>query len=125
MQKCQYIRESDLPPSATAEEIAHIKGACEQRSMVELGYSAKRSIAVWQIHEVQLRGAIIRHIAAGRRIFHKYRDDGSGHLLPNHAQANVTLSCGPDIYVEAVLKEDAMIVIYAHDHAAGKLRLPQ
>ena len=73
----------------------------------------------------QLRGAIIRHINTGKRMFHKYRDDGTGKLLPNHVQANVTLSCGPDIYVEVVVMQDALIIIYAHEHTPGKLRLPQ
>jgi len=125
MQKCQYILERDLPPLATADEIAHIKGACDQRATTELGHSAKESIADWRIPEVHLRGAISRHIKDGKRMFHKYRDDGSGQLLPNHVQANVTLSCGLDIYVEVVLMQDAMIIIYAHDHSPGKLRLPQ
>jgi hypothetical protein len=125
MQKCQYIRESDLPPLASAAEVAHIRVACDQRATTELGYSANKSIAVWQIQEVQLRGAVSHHIRDGKRMFHKYRDDGSGKLLPNHVQANVTLSSGPDIYVEVVLMQDAMIIIYAHDHTPGKLRLPQ
>ena len=125
MQKCQYIRESDLPPLATTDDIAHIRGACDQRATTELGFSAKKSISAWQIQEVQLRGAIVRHINAGKRLFHKYKDDRNGKLLPKHVQANVTLSSGPDIYVEAVLMQDAMIILYAHDHTPGKLRLPQ
>lgn len=58
-------------------------------------------------------------------MFHKYKDDSSGHLLEKHVQANVTLPCGPDIYVEVVLMDEAMIIIYAHEHTAGKLRLPR
>jgi hypothetical protein len=125
VKKYQYILELDLPPLASADEIAHIKGACDQRATTELGYSAKKSIAAWQIQEVQLRGAISHHIKDGKRMFHKFKNDGSGKLLPNHVQANVTLSSGPDIYVEVVLMQDAMIVIFAHDHTPGKLRLPQ
>lgn len=125
MQKCQYILERDLPPLATADEIAHIRGACEQRATTRLGHSAKDSIAGWRIPEVQLRGAIIRHIKDGKRMFHKYTDDRSGQFLPNHVQANVTLPSGPDIYVEVVIMQEAMIIIYAHDHTPGKLRLPQ
>lgn len=125
MLKCEYICECDLPPLPKGEEIAQIQHACDQRATAELGYSAKKSIATWQIPEVQLRGAISRHIKAGKRMFHKYKDDRSGQLLANHVQANVTLSCGPDIYVEVVLMQDAMIIIYAHDHTPGKLRLPQ
>ena len=82
-------------------------------------------MAAWQIQEVQVRGAISRHIKDGKRMFHKYRDYGSHQILANHVQANVTLSCGPDIYVEVVLMQDAMIIVYAHDHTPGKLRLPQ
>jgi hypothetical protein len=125
MQKCQYIRESDLPPLASAAEIAKIRAACDQRATASLGYSAKQSITRWQIPEVQLRSAIIRHINAGKRMFHKFSDDGTGRLLPGHVQANVTLSAGPDIYVEVVLMQDSMIIIYAHDHTPGKSRLPQ
>jgi hypothetical protein len=125
MDKYQCIREYDLPPLASAAEIAHIRAACDQRTTAELGYSAKQSIALWRIPEVQLRGAIICHITAGKRMFHKFTDDGSGKLLSGHVQANVTLSAGPDIYVEAVLMEHSMIIIYAHDHTPGKLRLPQ
>jgi hypothetical protein len=58
-------------------------------------------------------------------MFHKFSDDGTGRLLPGHVQANVTLSAGPDIYVEVVLMQDSMIIIYAHDHTPGKSRLPQ
>ena len=83
------------------------------------------SIAAWRMHEVQLRAAIIRHISAGKRMFHKYRDDGSRRCLPNHVQANVSIPCGIDIYVEVVLMQDSMIIIYAHDHTPGRLRLPQ
>lgn len=125
MQKCQYIRESDLPPLASAAEVAHIRVACDQRATAGLGYSAKQSLTRWQIPEVQLRGAIIRHITAGKRMFRKFADDGSGKLLPGHVQANVTLSDGPDIYVEVVLMEHSMVIIYAHDHTLGKSRLPQ
>ena len=68
---------------------------------------------------------LIRHINTGKRMFHKFSDDGTGSLLPGHVQANVTLSSGPDIYVEAVLMQNSMIIIYAHDHTPGKSRLPQ
>ena len=125
MQKCQYIRESDLPPLASAAEIAKIRAACDQRATASLGYSAKQSITSWRLPEVQLRSAVIRHINRGKRMFHKFSDDGTGRLLPGHVQANVTLSAGPDIYVEVVLMQDSMIIIYAHDHTPGKSRLPQ
>lgn len=125
MSKCQYILECDLPPLATADEVAQVKSACDQRCTAELGYSAKQSIAGWRIHETQLRGDIIRHIKASRRMFHKFKDDGSGDRLVGHIQANVTLSIGLDVYVEAVLMDQGMIILYAHDHRPGKLRLPQ
>ena len=125
MQKCQYIRECDLPPLASAVEIARIRAACDQRAKAGLGYSAKQSIALWRVPEAQLRGAIIRHINAGRRMFHKFKDDSSGTLIPQDVQANVTLSTGSDIYVEVALMDEGMIIIYAHDHTHGKLRLPQ
>ncbi len=123
--KCQYILECDLPPPANEIEIEHVKCACDQRATAELGFSAKKSISQWRIFEVQLRGAVIRHITAGRRIFHKFSDDGTGTLLTRHVQANVTLPTGLDVYVEAVLMDRGMIIIYAHEHTPGKLRLPQ
>ena len=58
-------------------------------------------------------------------MFHKYKDDGSGDLLTGHIQANVTLPTDFDVYVELVLMEKGMIIIYAHDHTHGKRRLPQ
>ena len=125
MQKCQYIRESDLPPPASAAEVAHVRAACDQRAKTGLGRSAKGSIALWCISEAHLRGAIIRHINAGKRMFHKFKDDYSGALIPNDVQANVTLSTGSDVYVEVALMDEGMIIIYAHDHTLGKSRLPQ
>ncbi len=124
MQKCQYIREHDLPPPATAEEIAQVRNACDQRGTASFGRSAKESLSRWQVPEVQLRGAIIRHITLGRRMFHKYKDDFSGDLIPRDVQANVTLSVGFDVYVEVALMDEGMIIIYAHDHTPEKL-LPQ
>ena len=58
-------------------------------------------------------------------MFQKYKDDGSGELLPKHIQANITLPIGFDVYVEVVLMESSMIIIYAHEHTPGKLLLPQ
>jgi hypothetical protein len=125
MEKCQYILECNLPPSATADEIVRVERACNQRSTTELGRSAKESIAKWSIPEYALRGDIIRHIKAGKKIFRKYKDKRSNELIPDDVQANVTLSAGFDIYVEIWLVDDTMIVVYAHDHRAGEPRLPQ
>lgn len=125
MQKCQYIRESDLPPSASAAEVAYIRAACDQRAKTGLGRSAKESIALWCISEANLRGAIIRHINAGKRMFHKFKNDHTGTLIPRDVQANITLSTGSEVYVEVALMDEGMIVIYAHDHTPGKSRLPQ
>ena len=125
MEKCQYILERDLPSSATADEIARVEKACSQRATAELGRSAKASIATWSIPEYALRGDIIRHIKAGKRVFHKYKDNRTGELIPDDVQANVTLSAGFDIYVEVWLVDDTMIVVYAHDHRPDEPRLPQ
>ena len=57
-------------------------------------------------------------------MFHKYKDDFSGDLIPRDVQANVTLSVGFDVYVEVALMDEGMIIIYAHDHTPEKL-LPQ
>jgi hypothetical protein len=58
-------------------------------------------------------------------MFHKYKDDFSGDLIPRDFQANVTLADGLDIYVEVKLMDEGMIIILAHDHKPGKFRLPQ
>ncbi len=125
MQKCQYIREHDLPPPATAEEIAQVRNACDQRGTASFGRSAKESLSLWRISEAQIRGSLIRHITLGRRVFHKYKNDSSGDLIPRDVQANVTLPAGFDVYVEVALMGEGMIIIYAHDHTPGKLLLPQ
>lgn len=125
MEKCEYVLERDLPPMATAAEIARVANACNQHSTTGLGRSAKESIAQWSIPEYALRGDIIRHIRAGKKVFHKYKDKRGGELIEDDVQANVTLSAGFDIYVEIWLVDDTMIVVYAHDHRPGEPRLPQ
>ncbi len=125
MQKCQYVLEHYLPPVATSEEIAQVRSACDQRGTASLGRSAKESISKWRVPEEQLRGAIIRHITQGKRMFRKYKNDFSGDLIPCDVQANVALPTGIDVYVEIALMEEGMVIIYAHDHTPGKLRLPR
>jgi hypothetical protein len=125
MKKCQYILEHDLPPKATADEIAQVRNACDQRATASLGRSAKESVSRWCMPEAQLRGAIIRHITQGKRMFHKYKNDFSGDVIPRDVQANVTLPIGSDVYVEVALMDEGMVIIYAHDHTPTKLRLPQ
>jgi hypothetical protein len=88
MEKYQYILERDLPPLANESEIRHIKCACDQRTTAHYGGSAKKALTQWQIPEVQLRGAISRHILAGKRMFRKFKNDGSGGLIPDNVQAN-------------------------------------
>jgi hypothetical protein len=125
MEKCQYILGRDLPPSASAEERSQVENACNQRSFVVFGRSAKSWLADSSVPEYVLRGAIIRHIKAGKQVFHKYKDDGSGQLIDRDVQANISLSEDHDIYVEIALEDDVMIILYAHEHTPGKLRLPQ
>ena len=80
---------------------------------------------MWCVPECEMRGAIIRHIKAGKRVFHKFKADRSDDLIDNDVQANVALSEGFDIYVEIWLADAKMIVVYAHDHRTGEPRLPQ
>jgi hypothetical protein len=125
MQKCQYILEQDLPPRAGPDQIKHVQRACEL-DKARLGQSAKSYTAHrWRVHESQLRGAILSHIAAAKRVFLKFAQDGSRNLLPNHLQANVSLFEDLDIYVEMVLMQNEIIIINAHDHTPGVPRLPQ
>jgi hypothetical protein len=125
MQKCQYILEQYLPPLAAENQIKHVQTACEL-DKARLGQSAQSHAARrWRIHESQLRGAIVSHICEHRRVFLKFAQGGNNSLLPNHLQANITLFPELDIYVEMVLKEQQIIIIYAHDHPEGVPRLPQ
>jgi hypothetical protein len=125
MRKCQYILEQDLPPRAGADQIKHVQRACEL-DKARLGQSAKSYTAHrWRVHESQLRGAILSHISAAKRIFLKFAQDGSSSLLPNHLQANVSLFEDLDIYVEMVLMQNEIIIINAHDHTPNVPRLPQ
>jgi hypothetical protein len=122
MQKCQYILEQDLPPLGQESQIKHVKNACDMNK-APLGPSALSYTLLWKIHESQLRGAIVRHIEAGKRIFRKFAP-GSRRLLEKNLQANVSLPDGPDVYVEMVLMNNQMIILNAHNHTPGP-RLPQ
>jgi hypothetical protein len=125
MQKCQYIPERYLPPLAGNGQVEHVKRACEL-DKARLGQSAKSySANRWHVHESQLRGAIIDHISARKRVFLKFAQPGGGALIPNHLQANVSLFEDLDIYVEMVLMQNEIIIINAHDHTPNVPRLPQ
>ena len=125
MEKCQYILEQNLPPLAAANQIKHVQTACEL-DKARLGGSARSYAARrWRVHESQLRGAVISHISSQKRVYLKFAQDGSNNLLPNHLQANVTLFDDLDIYVEMVLMQNEIIILYAHDHPEGTPRLPQ
>jgi hypothetical protein len=124
MQKCQYILEQECPPLAGVDQIKHVQRACEL-DKARLGQSAKSYTACrWRIHESQLRGAILSHISASRRIFLKLAQDDSRRIIPNHLQANVSLFDDLDIYVEMVLMQNEIIIVNAHDHTPGTPRLP-
>ena len=122
MEKCQYILERDLPPLAGEGQIKHVKNACDMNK-APLSPTALRYAFLWRIHESQLRGAIVSHIEAGKRVFRKFAP-GSRRLLENNLQANVSLAEGPDIYLEMVLMNNEMIILNAHNHSPGP-RLPQ
>ena len=125
MSKCQYILDNELPPLAGESQIKHVQRACEL-DKAHLGQSAKSYTARrWRIHESQLRGAILSHIAAAKRVFLKFAQDRSRTTIPNHLQANVSLFQDLDIYVEMVLMQNEIIIINAHDHTPGVPRLPQ
>lgn len=125
MEKCQYILECNLPSLASTDELACIAAACWDRSMVRYGRSAKEAMAGWSVPEEEIRKAIIRHIEAGRKVFHKFKLGSKNELITDDVQANVSLSDDRDIYVEIWLEEETLIVIYAHDHNPGQPRLPQ
>jgi len=125
MKKCQYIPEGCLPPLASGSQIGQVKCACEL-DKARLGQSARSYAANrWRVHESQLRGAIIDHISAGKRVFLKFAQPGGRALLPDHLQANVSLFEDFDIYVEMVLMQNELIIINAHDHTPNVPRLPQ
>jgi hypothetical protein len=125
MTKCQYIPDGSLPPLAEDSQIKHVQHACEM-DRARLGQSAKSYTAYrWRVHESQLRGAILAHIADHKRVFLKFAQDGSRRILPRSLQANVTLLPDLDIYVEMVLMQNELIIINAHDHTPGTPRLPR
>jgi len=110
---------------AGPSQIEHVQRACEL-DKARLGQSARSYAAHrWRIHESQLRGAIVSHILAARRVFLKFAQDGSRRAIPNHLQANVSLFEDLDIYVEMVLMQNEIIIINAHDHTPTVPRLPQ
>src|ERR1041385_4732658 len=103
MSKYQYKHAKQLPPEAAKEDVSHVRTACNQRATVSFGRSAMASLADWCIPEVQLRRSIIDHIETGNKMYKKYKDDGTGSLLPNHIQANVLISNNFNAYVEVIL----------------------
>jgi hypothetical protein len=119
-----HSSDSDLPSVATEEEVCAIRNACRQSYTSRLGESAQIAIANWNVDESILRRSIIRHIDDGKKMFHKYQDDGSAKLLAGHVQANVTLTNGRKVYVEVVFKGNDGVAIYAHTHKRCPL-LPQ
>jgi len=128
---CQYIHASFLPPLANAEELERIQAACAQSQTVMFKGTASEWLEKNSIPESALREAIIQHIKAGKKVFHKYESifsrkpkKGKRELIPDDVQANVTISEGDDIYVEIWLESDDLITVYAHDHKPGP-RLPQ
>jgi hypothetical protein len=125
MEKCQYILERNLPSLASADELARIATACRDSSTVRYGRSAKEAMAAWSVPESEIRKAIIRHIEAGKKVFHKLKFGSKTELIPNDVQANVTIGDDFDVYVEIAIEDGILIIIYAHDHKYGQPRLPQ
>ena len=125
MQECRWIPERELPPSASLEQIAQVRDAC-QKARARLGWKAQNhATRIWLVHESQIRGAIVRHIDAGRRVFRKHETGGRRRLLPNNLHANVNLDEDRQIYVEFVMMQNQTIIINAHEHECGVARLPQ
>jgi hypothetical protein len=114
-----------LPPPASMEQVAKVREACELDKAPLSGKSSNYATRVWQVHESQLRGAIIGHIATGKRIFRKHEPGGSRRLLPNHVQANVNLDEDRQIYIEMILMDNGIVILNAHPHEPGQPRLPQ
>lgn len=125
MQKYQYIRECDLPSPASAAELQYVETACALSANVSYGDSAKDWLSDTRTPECQLRGAIIRHIRDGKRVFHKFKEGSKKELIPDDVQANVTFPDGADVYVEIWLEGDGVITIYAHEHYSEIPLLPQ
>lgn len=124
MEKCQYIHASFLPSQASAEELRRIEAACSQRSNVVFKGTANDWLEKNSTPESALRDAIICHIRAGKKIFHKYKFGSKTELIDDDVQANVTISEGIDIYVEIWIESEDLITVYAHDHKPGP-RIPQ
>lgn len=127
MEKCQYILERDLPALADPGQLRQILEAlADQDNSVNFGDSAKKWLGDTNTAEAELSDAIKKHIEAGRKVFKKYERGSKTILLPDDVQANITIfDDEDDLYVSIWIQSGIIINIYAHEHPAGRRRLPQ
>ncbi|MCE0499101.1 MAG: hypothetical protein LV481_14265 [Methylacidiphilales bacterium] len=108
---------------ASQTQLDYVRTAC-LKNRASMGASAVANLRCWRAHESILRGAIIAHIDNKRKIFCKPDPQNGNQHLFNHLHANVTLFEGKTIYVEMVIMERQMIILFAHEHTTFN-KLPQ
>ena len=129
MKKCRYIPESDLPETASNEEIDAILAALKQRRYKIYGRAQSYVVGPWKMTVTAFVNAIQAHLEAGYRIFYKPVEDPPPETLLY--SANVGLDPDSDdedkeVYVEIRLKCETLVILCnAHNHDNWKPRLPK
>ena len=117
MSQCESSQESWPPPEADPNQVRRVTLAYNLK-LLQLGSTAQSNVDNnWRIHPSVLRKAVYDHIETHKRkVYLKYDEKCPGQLLESHLQANVELFEDREIYVEMVLKKNAIVILYAHDH---------
>ncbi len=129
MQKCRYIPESDLPKTATDEEIDAILAALGQRRYQLIGSAARYVTGPWDMTARAFIAAIQAHLNAGCRLFYKHVQSPP----PNTLLFSANVGRDPDsndeekdVYVEIRLKHHTVAILCnAHNHPRSEPRLPK
>ena len=129
MNKCRYIPESELPTTASDEEIDAILAALEARSYKIYGTAQRYVVGPWKMTTAAFVEAIQAHLENGYRIFHKSVQDP----VPDTLLFSANVGLVPDnedededVYVEIRLKNDTLVILCnAHNHDKWKPRLPK
>lgn len=129
MKSCRYIPESDLPKTASDEEIDAILAALEQRHYKIYGKAHSYVVGPWKMTTVAFVEAIQAHLEASYRLFHKpVQNPPPATLL---FSANIGLDPdsddeAEDVYVEIRLRNQVLVILCnAHNHDNWKPRLPK
>ncbi len=129
MKKYRYILQSELPRTASGEEVDAILAALEQRRYKIYGKAQSYVAGPWNMTVAAFVEAIRAHLETGYRIFHKPVQDRPPDTLL--FSANIGLHPDSededeDVYVEIRLKNQMLVILCdAHNHDNWKPRLPK